>query len=119
MKWEIKNNWKYGKFEKYWYWRYIMGSFLFNKNYFFSVDLHNTSYKGGGEVWASKYTHPHYMSRREREKGQACKHTLSTYEQANKHKYIVRKHLIPGTCPQYPRYTNISKLYETLAYKLV
>jgi len=119
MKWEIKNNWKYGKFEKYWYWRYIMGSFLFNKNYFFSVDLHNTSYKGGGEVWAGKYTHPHYMSRREREKGQACKHTLSTYEQASKHKYIVRRHLIPGTCPQYPRYTNISKLYETLVYKLV
>jgi hypothetical protein len=59
------------------------------------------------------------MSRREREKGQACKHTLSTYEQANKHKYIVRKHLIPGTCPQCPTYTNISKLYETLAYKLV
>ena len=65
--------------------------FFFNKIYFLSVDLHNTSYKGGGEVWVSKYTHPHYMSYREREKGQACKHTLPTHEQASKHEYIVRK----------------------------
>ena len=33
------------------------------------------------------------MSRREREKGQACRHTLPKHEQASKHEYIVRKHL--------------------------
>ena len=107
MKWEIKNNWKYSKFEKYWYWKYIIKNIYIFLNYFLNVDLFNTSYKGGGEVWARKYTHPHYMSHREREKGQACKHTLPTHEQANKHKYIVLKFLISGTCPQYPRYTSI------------
>ena len=93
MKWEIKNNWKYSKFEKILVLKVYYEEFFFNKNYFLSVDLHNTSYKGGGEVWASKYTHPHYMSHREREKGQACRHTLPTHEQASKHEYIVRERL--------------------------
>ena len=91
---------------------------FFNKHYFLSLDLDNTSYKGGGEARASKYTHTHYISHRQREKGQECKHTLPTHEQASKHKYIVWKRLIPRTYPQYPRYTRIWKLYETLAYKL-
>ena len=69
MKWGLKNNWKYSKFEKILVLKVYYEDFFFNKNYFLSVDLHNTSYKGGGEVWASKYTHPHYMSHREREKG--------------------------------------------------
>jgi len=60
-----------------------MRIFFFNKIYFLSVDLHNTSYT----------THPHYMSHREREKGQACRHTLPTHEQASKHEYIVWKRL--------------------------
>jgi hypothetical protein len=50
MKWEIKNNWKYSKFEKILVLKVYYEEFFFNKNYFLSVDLHNTSYKGGGEV---------------------------------------------------------------------
>ena len=69
MKWEIKKKVKISKI-----WKNIdiegilWGIFFFNKNYFLSVDLHNTSYKEWGEVWASMYTHAHYMSHREREK---------------------------------------------------
>ena len=88
MKWEIKNNWKYSKFEKILVLKVYYEEFFFNKNYFLSVDLHNTSYKGGGEVWASKI-HTHITCLIEKEKKVACKHTLPTHEQGKKHKYIV------------------------------